>query len=66
MVFDNSLDNFSEIAKLNIGSAIRVKGIVVETPQAKQPYEVKATAVEIEEPQVMNIHCRKSGIPLSI
>jgi asparaginyl-tRNA synthetase len=48
VVFDNSLDNFSEIAKLNIGSAIRVKGIVVETPQAKQPYEVKATAVEIE------------------
>ncbi|NLO99503.1 MAG: asparagine--tRNA ligase [Clostridiaceae bacterium] len=48
VVFDNSLDNFTEIAKLNIGSAIRVSGYVVETPQAKQPYEIKATAVEIE------------------
>ncbi|NLB77370.1 MAG: asparagine--tRNA ligase [Clostridiaceae bacterium] len=48
VVFDDSLDNFSEIAKLNIGSAIRVIGHVVETPQAKQPYEIKATAVEIE------------------
>lgn len=48
VVFDNSLDNFTEIAKLNIGSAIRVRGYVVETPQAKQPYEIKATAVEIE------------------
>ena len=48
VVFDNSLDNFTEIAKLNIGSAIRVSGYVVETPQAKQPYEIKTTAVEIE------------------
>lgn len=48
VVFDNSLDNFTEIARLNIGSAIRVSGYVVETPQAKQPYEIKATAVEIE------------------
>lgn len=48
VVFDDSLDNFSEIARLNIGSAIRVRGYVVETPQAKQPYEIKATSVEIE------------------
>ena len=48
VVYDDSLDNFAEINKLNIGSAIRVRGYVVETPQAKQPYEVKATTVEIE------------------
>ncbi|NLX64134.1 MAG: asparagine--tRNA ligase, partial [Clostridiaceae bacterium] len=48
VVYDDSLDNFTEISKLNIGSAIRVRGYVVETPQAKQPYEVRATAVEIE------------------
>ena len=48
VVYDDSLDNFTEISKLNVGSAIRVRGYVVETPQAKQPYEVKATAVEIE------------------
>lgn len=48
IVFDNSLDNFSEISHLNIGSAIRVKGNVIETPQAKQPYEIKATEIFIE------------------
>jgi len=48
VVFDDSLTNFHEIAHLNIGSAITVKGKVVETPQAKQPFEVHATSVEIE------------------
>lgn len=48
IVFDDSLSNFYDIAHLNIGSAIIVKGNVVETPQAKQPFEIKATAIEIE------------------
>ncbi len=48
IVFDDSLSNFYEIAHLNIGSSIIVRGNVVETPQAKQPFEIKATAVEIE------------------
>ncbi len=48
VVFDKSLDNYSEISRLNIGSALRVKGRVVETPQAKQPYEIKATEIVIE------------------
>ena len=33
VVFDDTLDNFSEIRRLNVGSALRVKGIVVETPR---------------------------------
>ncbi len=48
VVFDDSLANFLEIARLNVGSSIRVTGRVVETPQAKQPYEIKATAIEVE------------------
>lgn len=48
IVFDDTLDNFNEIAKLNVGSALRVTGRVVETPQAKQPFEIKASKVEIE------------------
>jgi asparaginyl-tRNA synthetase len=48
VVFDDSLNNFKEIAHLNVGSSIRVKGRVVETPQAKQPYEIKATAIDME------------------
>ena len=43
----DKLSNFESIIKLNIGSSIIVKGILVETPEAKQPFEVKATAVEI-------------------
>lgn len=48
VVFDDTLENFLEIAKLNVGSAIRVTGRVVLTPQAKQPFEVKANLIEIE------------------
>ena len=48
IVFDNTLSNFAEIAKLNVGSAIVVKGNVVETPQAKQPFEIKASQIDIE------------------
>lgn len=48
IVFDNTLNNFAEIAKLNVGSAIVVKGNVVETPQAKQPFEIKASQIDIE------------------
>ncbi|MGN1317454.1 MAG: asparagine--tRNA ligase [Lachnospirales bacterium] len=48
VVFDNKLENFSEIAKTNVGAALIVKGILVETPQAKQPFEMQATEVIIE------------------
>ncbi|HOK43092.1 MAG TPA: asparagine--tRNA ligase [Thermoclostridium caenicola] len=48
VVFDDKLDNFSEIRKLNVGSALRVQGKVVETPQAKQPYEIHATQIVVE------------------
>lgn len=42
------LDNYAEIAALNIGAAIVVKGTVALTPGRKQPFEVKADSVEIE------------------
>lgn len=48
VVFDDALPNFQEIARLNVGSSIRVTGRIVETPQAKQPYEIKAVSIEIE------------------
>ncbi len=40
--------NFSEIAKLNIGSAIIVKGELVATPDAKQPFEIQAEEITVE------------------
>lgn len=45
---ENKIDNFAEICKLNIGAAVRVKGTLVVTPEAKQPFEVKATEVMVE------------------
>lgn len=48
IVFDQQLDNFKEIAKLPISASIRVKGDFILTPQAKQPFEIKAFEVIIE------------------
>ncbi|NLL71140.1 MAG: asparagine--tRNA ligase [Epulopiscium sp.] len=48
IVFEEGLENFKEIAKLNVGSAIIVEGELVATPQAKQPFEVKAMAIIVE------------------
>ena len=48
IVFDEQLANFKEITKLPISSSIRVEGDFILTPQAKQPFEIKATAISIE------------------
>ena len=48
VVFDDGLTNFKEIAKCGVGTAFCVKGEVKLTPEAKQPFELKATSVEIE------------------
>ena len=45
---DEKLDNYTEISKLNVGSAIRVTGVLVLTPEAKQPFELKAETIEVE------------------
>lgn len=48
VVFDESLENFKEIAKLNISSAIYVKGKLELTPNAKQAFEIKAEKIVVE------------------
>ena len=42
------MDNFAEISKLNVGAAIVVKGTLVATPQAKQPFEIQAAEITVE------------------
>jgi len=44
---DEKISNFAEIAKLNISASIVVKGILVETPNGKQPFEIQANSIEI-------------------
>ena len=48
VVYSDGLANFTEITKLNVGAAIIVKGMLVPTPQAKQPFEIQAAEVHIE------------------
>ncbi|WP_027365787.1 asparagine--tRNA ligase [Desulfotruncus alcoholivorax] len=48
VVFEESLNNFKDIAKLITGSAIIVEGVLVESPGAKQPFELKAQNIVIE------------------
>ena len=48
VVYNDTLDNFETISKLNVGAAVIVKGTLVPTPEAKQPFEIQASGVEIE------------------
>ncbi len=48
IVYSDKLENFEKISKLNVGSAIVVKGIIVATPEAKQPFEMQADEVLVE------------------
>jgi asparaginyl-tRNA synthetase len=47
VVFDTSLENFEEIAKVTISSSIIVEGKLVSTENAKQAFEIHATKVTV-------------------
>ena len=48
VVFHDTMANFDEIRKLNVGAAIIVTGTLVATPQAKQPFEIQASEIAVE------------------
>ena len=49
VVFEaDKVSNYEEISKQNVGAALIVKGLLVETPEAKQPFEIKATEIAVE------------------
>ena len=48
VVYHDTLANFAEVSKLGVGTAIIVKGTLVATPQAKQPFEIQADEVTVE------------------
>ena len=48
VVYHDTMDNFDKICKVNVGTALIVKGTLVATPDAKQPFEIQATEVMIE------------------
>ncbi|QAT49280.1 asparagine--tRNA ligase [Caproiciproducens sp. NJN-50] len=45
---DGKVNNYKDVAKLNVGTAISVTGTVALTPQAKQPLEIHAAEVRVE------------------
>ena len=48
VVYADKLDNFTELGKINVGAAVVVKGTLVPTPEAKQPFEIQAAEVVVE------------------
>ena len=50
VVYNDSIENFQEISKINVGAALIVKGTLELTPDAKQPFEIQAHTVTVEGP----------------
>ncbi|MEF9971810.1 MAG: OB-fold nucleic acid binding domain-containing protein, partial [Oscillospiraceae bacterium] len=49
VVFEKeNLPNFDEIAHQNVGAALVIKGLLALTPEAKQPFELKASEIVVE------------------
>ena len=48
IVFNDELSNFDEICKCTISSSITVTGKLIITPDAKQPFEIHATNINIQ------------------
>ena len=49
IVFEReTLENYDEIAHQNVGCSLVIEGVVVLTPENKQPYEIKAAKIVVE------------------
>lgn len=49
VVFERDrIDNYDEIARQNVGASLIVDGIIELTPEAKQPFEIKATKIVVQ------------------
>lgn len=44
----SKLENYAAVAKLNVGAAITAEGILELTPEAKQPFEMKADSIVVD------------------
>ena len=48
VVYHDTMENFTQISRLNVGAAIIVTGTLIATPDAKQPFEIQADSIEVE------------------
>ncbi len=59
VVYGDKLSNFQEISRLNVGAALVVKGTIVATPDARQPFEMQAAQVIVEGPSTADYPLQK-------
>ena len=59
IVYSDTLGNFAEVSKLNVGSAIIAEGTIVLTPGAKQPFEMQAEKIDVEGPSTPDFPLQK-------
>jgi len=45
VVYADGLFNYDEVCKINVGAAVIVRGVLVPTPEAKQPFEIQAAQI---------------------
>ena len=55
----DTLPNYDQIAAQNVGAALVVTGELVLTPGAQQPFELKASSVEVEGPSAPDYPLQK-------
>ena len=59
VVYGDKLPNFEEICKINVGAALIIRGTIVETPDAKQPFEMQAAQICVEGPSTADYPLQK-------
>lgn len=64
IVYHDTMDNFAQVSKLNVGAAVIVKGTLVATPQAKQPFEIQAAEVTLEGASAPDYPLQKKRLSL--
>ena len=61
VVYEDKLTNFEEITKITIYSSVEIEGKFVLTPEAKQPFEIKATKINIMGKSAQDYPLQKKG-----
>ena len=61
VLVEGRLPNFKDAVKLNVGSAVRVTGVLELTPGNKQPFEIKADELAVEGACPPDYPCRRSA-----
>lgn len=61
VITPTEIKNYQEVAKLNAGSSILCEGVLVNTPNNKQPFEIKANIIEIICPTTTEYPLQKKG-----